>query len=58
MINSDGMKLTGHEGRKKDEKVHNNINSKPERNRAIGRSSCTWEDKIKLNLKNIQGVRM
>jgi hypothetical protein len=50
VINSDGVKLTGHEGRKEDEKVHKNINSKPERNRVLEISSYTLslEDNIKL----------
>jgi len=59
VINTDGVKLTGHEGRKRDEKVHNTINSKPERNRALGSYSYSysWEDNIQFNL-NMQDMRM
>ena len=48
VINSDGVKLTGQEGRMRDQKVHKTINSKPERNRTFGRSSYSWEDNINL----------
>jgi hypothetical protein len=57
VINTDGVKLTGHEGRKRDEKMHNTINARPERNRALGSYSYNWEDNIKFNL-NMQDVRM
>ena len=57
VINSDGVKLTGHEGRKRDEEGHNTINSKPESNRALGRSCYIWEDNIKFIL-NVKDVRM
>jgi hypothetical protein len=57
VINTDGVKLTGHKGRKRNEKVHNTINSKPERNSVLERSSYIWEDNIKFIL-NIQDVRM
>jgi hypothetical protein len=54
VINSDRVKLTGQEGRKKDEKVNKNINSKPERNRVLEISSYirSWEDNIKLYLQH------
>jgi hypothetical protein len=57
VINSDGVKLTGHEGRKRNEKVHKTLNSKRERDRTFGRSSYSWENNIKFIL-NIQDVRM
>jgi hypothetical protein len=59
VINSDGVKLTGQEGRKKDQKVNKNINSKPERNRALEIFVIFVVGRIILNcIFNIQDVGM